>query len=99
MTGPEGEKSAGYWDVLEVEAPRRFVVNDGFADHTGQPNPDLPTTRMEFELAERAGGGTTMTVFSTFASTDAMKQMIEMGMEEGMREAMGQIDGILTEAA
>jgi hypothetical protein len=27
-----------------------------------------------------------------------MKQMIEMGMEDGMREAMGQIDGILTEA-
>jgi uncharacterized protein YndB with AHSA1/START domain len=99
MTGPGGEKSAGYWDVLEVEAPRRFVVEDGFADDTGQPNPDLPTTRMELELAERAGGRTTMTVVSTFASPDAMKQVIEMGMEEGMREAMGQIDGILTEAA
>jgi uncharacterized protein YndB with AHSA1/START domain len=98
MTGPEGEKSAGYWDVLEVEAPRRFVVNDGFADDTGQANPDLPTTRLEFELAERVGGGTTMTVVSTFASTDAMKQMIGMGMEEGMREAMGQIDGVLTGA-
>jgi uncharacterized protein YndB with AHSA1/START domain len=98
MTGPEGEKSAGYWDVLEVEPPRRFVVNDGFADDTGQAKPDLPTTRMELELVARAGGGTTMTVVSTFASTDAMKQMIEMGMEEGMREAMGQIDGILTGA-
>lgn len=51
------------------------------------------------ELSERASGGTTMTVCSAFASTDAMEQMIEMGMEEGMREAMGQIDGILTEAA
>src|SRR5919107_4510529 len=60
MTGPEGEKSAGYWDVLEVEAPRRFVVEDGFADDTGRPNADLPTTRMELQLAERAGGGTTM---------------------------------------
>jgi uncharacterized protein YndB with AHSA1/START domain len=98
MTGPDGEKSTGYWDVLEVEAPRRFVVNDGFADDTGQANPDLPTTRMELELAERVGGGTTMTVVSTFASTDAMRQMIGMGMEEGMREAMGQIDGLLTGA-
>lgn len=98
MTGPEGETSAGYWDVLEVEAPHRFVVNDGFADVNGQPNPELPTTRMEFGLAERAGGGTTMTVVSTFASTDAMKQVIEMGMEEGMREAMGQIEGVLADA-
>jgi uncharacterized protein YndB with AHSA1/START domain len=98
MTGPDGEKAAGYWDVLEVDAPRRFVVADGFADDAGQPNPELPTTRMELALAERAGGGTTMTVVSTFASSDAMKQLIEMGMEEGLRQSMGQIDGILSEA-
>ena len=99
MTGPDGDKSSGYWDVLEVEAPRRFVVEDGFADEAGQPNPDMPITRMELELTERAGGGTTMTLVSTFASTDAMKQLIQMGMEEGMRAAMGQIDAILAEGA
>jgi uncharacterized protein YndB with AHSA1/START domain len=98
MTGPEGEKSAGYWDVLEVDAPRGFVVEDGFADDAGRPNPDMPTTRMELELNERAGGGTTMTVVSTFASTAAMTQMLEMGMEDGMRQAMGQIDDILADA-
>ena len=98
MTGPDGEKSAGYWDVREVEAPRRFVVDDGFADDSGQPNADMPTTRMELQLDDRAGGGTTMTVVSTFPSTDAMTQMLEMGMEEGMREAMGQIDPLLAAA-
>lgn len=95
MTGPEGEKSAGYWDVLEVDPPRRFVVEDGFADESGRPNAAMPTTRMELALTERAGGGTSMTVMSTFPSTDAMRQMVEMGMEEGMREAMGQIEGVL----
>jgi len=99
MTGPDGEKAAGYWDVLDVETPRRFVVNDGFADDAGQPRSDMPTTRMELELVERAGGGTTMTVVSTFASSAAMKQMLDMGLDEGMRQAMGQIDGILAEAA
>jgi len=95
MTGPDGEKSAGYWDVLEVDAPRRFVVDDGFADDTGEPNPNMPMTRMELALAARSGGGTTMTVVSTFPSTDAMNQMLEMGMADGMREAMSQIDAIL----
>lgn len=99
MTGPDGDKAGGYWDVLEVEAPRRFVVSDGFADDSGQPNPDLPITRMELELVARAEGGTTMTMRSTFASTDAMQQLLEMGMDEGMREAMGQIDGVLAEVA
>jgi uncharacterized protein YndB with AHSA1/START domain len=98
MTGPDGEKSSGYWDVLEVAAPRRFLVEDGFADDAGRPNPDMPTTRMELELVERAGGGTTMTVVSTFASAEALAQLVEMGMEDGLREAMGQIDGILAEA-
>jgi uncharacterized protein YndB with AHSA1/START domain len=97
MTGPDGEKSAGYWDVLEVEAPHRFVVEDGFADDSGQPNSEMPTTRMELEFVERAGNGTTMTVVSTFASSDAMRQMLDMGMEDGIRQAMGQIDGILVE--
>jgi len=98
MTGPDGDRSCGYWDVLEVEAPQRFVVEDGFADDAGEPNPDMPTTRMELRLEGRADGGTTMTIVSTFPSTEAMQQMIEMGMEEGMREAMGQIDGVLAGA-
>lgn len=97
MTGPEGEKSSGYWDVLEVEAPHRFVVSDGFADDTGQPNPDMPTTRMEMVFTARDDGGTTMTATSTFSSSEAMEKLIEMGMEEGMRLAMGQIDGVLAE--
>ena len=94
MTGPEGEKSAGYWVVLDVDPPHRFLVEDGFADDGGQPNPDMPTTRIEFRFAERAGG-TTMTVVSTFSSSDAMSQLLGMGMEEGMRLAMGQIDSVL----
>lgn len=99
MSGPDGEKSAGYWDVLEVEAPRRFVVEDGFADDSGQPNAKMPTTRMQFELDERGDGGTTLVVVSTFASTEAMTQLLDMGMEDGMREAMGQIDGVLADTA
>jgi uncharacterized protein YndB with AHSA1/START domain len=72
---------------------------DGFADDGGQPNPAMPTSRMELELGPRAGGGTTMTVLSTFASSEAMTQVLEMGMEEGMRQAMGQVDGTLRDAS
>ena len=38
-----------------------------------------------------------MTIESTFPSTEAMEQMISMGMEEGIQEAINQIDGILAE--
>lgn len=98
MTGPEGDRAGGYWDVLEVDEPKRFLVVDGFGDESGNPNPDLPTTRMEVVLTERAGGGTAMTVTATYASAEAMQQVLEMGMEEGMRAAMGQIDDLLAAA-
>jgi len=96
MTGPDGTQAGGYWEVVEVEAPRRFVVLDGFADAEGNPNPDLPMTRMELELTA-GDDGTTMTITSTYDSAEALQQVLEMGMEEGLREAMGQIDALLAE--
>jgi hypothetical protein len=48
---------------------------------------------------EEDAGVTTMTSVTTFKSTEQLKQMVEMGMEEGMTEAMGQIDAILANIA
>jgi hypothetical protein len=36
-----------------------------------------------------------MTLVSTFPSTEAMEQVLAMGMEEGIRASLGQIDAIL----
>ena len=95
MTGPEGDKPHGFWDVVEVEAPRRLVVQDGFADEQGSPIDAMPSTRMQVDISDRDGGGVVVTIASTFASLEAMEQLLAMGMEEGMLQAMGQIDGIL----
>jgi uncharacterized protein YndB with AHSA1/START domain len=95
MTGPEGDKHRGWWRVLAVDPPNVLVFEDGFADDTGKPNPDLPTTTIRVALSARDGGGSRMQVESTFPSLEAMEQMIAMGMEEGMKEAAGQIDQLL----
>ncbi|MDQ5975664.1 MAG: hypothetical protein QG661_2873, partial [Actinomycetota bacterium] len=85
----------GWWRVTQADAPRLLVVEDGFADENGQPNPDLPVTIMRVSLDDRPGGGTSVTITSTFASLEAMEQLISMGMEEGLRQAMAQMDAIL----
>ena len=95
MTGPEGDKHHGYWEILTVDPPNRLELKDGFADDSGTPNPEMPTTIMVLTLTPRAGGGTSMATKSQFPSLEAMETMIEMGMEEGITEAMGQIEGIL----
>ena len=94
MTGPEGDKPHGWWRIVAVDAPNSLEVEDGFGDDPGNAA-GMPVTQMRVRLADRAGGGTTMTIESTFPSREAMEQMITMGMEEGMKEAMGQIESVL----
>ena len=95
MTGPAGERPRGWWKIRSVEAPRRLEFEDGFADDEGKPNPAMPTMVMRVALDDKPGGGTRMTVVTSFPSVEAMEQLLAMGMEEGMHAAMGQIDALL----
>lgn len=97
MTSPEGERHFGWWEVLDVEPPRRLEVNDGFADGTGRPDNGMPVGRMIVTLVER-DGRTEMAIESHFPTLEAMEQLLAMGQEEGMIQAIGQIEGILTDS-
>src|SRR3712207_5395864 len=44
MTSPEGDRYHGWWRVVAADAPRRLEFEDGFADETGSPNPEMPMT-------------------------------------------------------
>jgi uncharacterized protein YndB with AHSA1/START domain len=94
MTGPEGDKSHGWWRVLAVDPPQALEVEDGFADDTGKPNPDMPTTTMRVVLSEEKGV-TKVVITSTFPSLEAMEKLVKMGVEDGLRAAMAQMDDIL----
>ena len=95
MTGPDGDRFHGWWQILAVEPPNRLELKDGFADASGRPNDALPTTTSVVTLTERDGGGTLMAIETQFPSLQAMEQLVSMGMEEGMAAAMGQIAEIL----
>ena len=97
MTGPDGDKAHGWWQVLAVEPPSRLELKDGFADDSGTPNDAMPTTTMVVTLTESDGGGTLMAVETQFPSVQAMEQLVSMGMEEGMAAALGQIPEILAD--
>ena len=99
MTGPDGDKSQGWWEVLAVEPPHRLELNDGFADDTGAPNEAMPTMVMVVTLADIEGGRTRMTIETRFPSLEAMDQLLAMGMEEGMAAALSQVDEILGESS
>lgn len=96
MTGPEGDRSAGYWEYLTVQEGRSFEVLDGFAGEDGQPNEQMPSMRMIFTFEETAGGSRLRTV-TYFNTAQELEQLLEMGMEEGTKAAMAQIDEVLAD--
>jgi uncharacterized protein YndB with AHSA1/START domain len=94
MTGPEGEKSRGWWRVTSVNPPKSLEFTDGFADQDGTPIADMLTTMVQVRLTLH-GGGTRMVVGSVFDSREQMEQLVSMGMTEGLQQAVGQMDALL----
>ena len=99
MSGPDGEKPHGWWEIVAADAPTRLELRDGFADADGNPSDGPMTTSMVMTLTPRGDGGTTMSIESRFPSLEVMEQMAEMGMVEGITQAINQIDGILAGSA
>jgi uncharacterized protein YndB with AHSA1/START domain len=99
MTGPSGDQPHGYWDVIEVDPPRRLVFMDGFANDDGTPNDEFPRSDAEVTIEPIGVGRTRMSINSRFQTPEAMEQVLAMGAEEGLTQAVGQIDAILAEGA
>lgn len=98
MTGPDGTRAHGWWRFVSVEPHRSFEVEDGFAHEDGRPNASMPTMRMAYTFAATPDGST-FTSVTRFPSTEAMEQLVAMGMMEGLRSALGQLDDVLADLA
>src|ERR1700689_5331813 len=94
MTGPDGEKSRGYWRMRVIDEPRRLEFANGLAGDDGEPM-DRLAPMGGFVTLEAIDGGTRMTVLSTFDDEEHMRAMLDRGMSEGMQQALGQIDALL----
>lgn len=97
MTGPEGDQSRGYWEIVEAEPPHRLVFGNGFRNDDGTPNTEMPATTGTVTIEDIGGGTTRMAIRFTFPNIAAQELMLTMGMEEGLTLAVGQIDAILAE--
>jgi len=98
MTGPDGERSHGWWRFLTVDPARRIELEDGFAHDDGGANESMPTVRMLFTF-ESTDAGSRFTSVSSFPDLEAMERLVEMGMMEGLRSALGQMDDVLADLA
>jgi uncharacterized protein YndB with AHSA1/START domain len=95
MTGPDGEKSHGWWRVTSVEPPTSLEFTDGYAKADGTPNAEMPTTAVQVQLAEH-DGGTRMQLRFVFASSERMEQLERWGAFEVFPQSVGQMDALLS---
>lgn len=98
MTGPDGTRAHGWWRFIAVDAPRRFEIEDGFANPDGSVNAALPATRMVVTF-ESTPTGSRFIMLSTFPSLTAMEEMVAMGVVEGIQSAVGKLDHVLADLA
>lgn len=94
MTGPNGECARGIWVIDEVVTGSCVRYRDSFANDDWQADTAMPESKTELRFEETSTGSRFVAI-STFASVEAMEQLIAMGMLEGMREAIGQLDALL----
>ncbi len=94
MTGPEGEKYAGYWEISAVDEPHSFSFADGFADEDFNPNPELPCRRTSTRSCTRPGHAGD--VHEHIRVRRGLQKVLDMGVVEGATSAINQIDSVLT---
>ena len=94
MTGPDGEKSRGWWRVMSVDPPTHLEFIDGFADDDGTPIAGTSATTIRVQLTEH-GRGTRMEVRSVFESREHMEELERMGATEIFVQTVGQMDALL----
>ena len=94
MTGPEGDKHAGYWEITAVDEPHRFEFLDGFADMDFNPDPAMPKARNIFTFTEH-DSGTRATYVSIYESAEGLQTVLDMGVVEGASSAINQIDDLV----
>jgi uncharacterized protein YndB with AHSA1/START domain len=94
MTGPKGDKHAGYWLVTNVDEPRSLSFDDGFADLDFKPIPESPVAKNVYTFTEH-NGGTRAIYVGRYESAEALKQVLDMGVVEGATSAINQIDDLV----
>ena len=94
MNGPAGEKHFGMMEYTAIEPVRRYEAADVFCDAEGKPNESLP--RQVFTNTLKAEGKQTRIITVVqYSSLEALKQILEMGMQEGLTIAYDQLETLL----
>ena len=82
-----GQESWGKGVYESVTPKDGFVYTDYFCDQNGTPTEGMPVAKIAISFVEH-DGKTTITSKGEYESEAALKQVLEMGMEEGIKQTV-----------
>ncbi len=94
MTGPDGTRYYGWWEVIAVDAPHRIQLRDGFGESPDMAEPNMPVAMTEVTFTDD-GDHIRMRIHSRYSSAEELQSALDLGMEEGFGSALAQIDDLL----
>ncbi|MEX3618424.1 SRPBCC domain-containing protein [Paenibacillus sp. Cedars] len=89
-----GMESWGKSVYEEIEAPGKIVYIDYFSDAEGQVAEGMPATTVTMTL-EEIDGKTKLVSRGVYESPEALKTVLEMGMEEGITQTWDRLEEYL----
>lgn len=81
-----GQESWGKATFKNINPQDSFDYIDEFSDSEGNSTPGMPVSTTTLEFIETADDKTLLRSTTTFESEEALKQVIDMGMEQGIKE-------------
>lgn len=93
-----GMESWGKQVFKAIDAPRSLSYTDYFSDADGNVNDSLPATDATVEFIEH-DGKTKIVSRSTYATAEALKTVMDMGMLQGITETWDRLEERLGEVA
>jgi uncharacterized protein YndB with AHSA1/START domain len=96
MVGPNGERHGALQIFEEIKFHVFFSGKDAFADSEGNINEALPvaTWRNSFSSTEN---GTLVRTYAQYPNPEALKTVLDMGMEEGLQMAQNNLEELLAQ--
>ena len=94
MVEPNGQEYWGRMDYQTIQAIDRYTSLDGFCDDTGALNPAMPRSEWNVTFSDLAAHTLVKTVV-LYTSSEALQQVIKMGLKEGLTSTLERLDELL----
>lgn len=98
MIDPAGPEYWGRMDYQRIRPIDNYTALDGFCDASGALNPEMPRAEWDVTFTDQ-GTRTLVRTVVTYASAEAIQQVIDMGMKDGMTSTMERLDELLAQVA